>query len=233
MLSMKHITKSFATDNVVTHALREINLDFAEGDFVSVTGPSGSGKTTFLNIAGLLESSTSGEYWLDGEDISKLNDKGRSRMRNQKIGFIFQSFNLIPDLNLFDNVDVPLRYRGFNAAERKKRIELHLEQVGLAARMKHLPSQLSGGQQQRVAIARALATSPRFLLADEPTGNLDSSMAQSVMALLEEINRAGTTILMVTHDNTLAARAKRQIFIKDGRVEEITNHRQVHNLAAS
>ncbi len=233
MLSMKHITKSFATDNVVTHALREINLDLAEGDFVSVTGPSGSGKTTFLNIAGLLESSTSGEYWLDGEDISKLNDKGRSRMRNQKIGFIFQSFNLIPDLNLFDNVDVPLRYRGFNAAERKKRIELHLEQVGLAARMKHLPSQLSGGQQQRVAIARALATSPRFLLADEPTGNLDSSMAQSVMALLEEINRAGTTILMVTHDNTLAARAKRQIFIKDGRVEEITNHRQVHNLAAS
>jgi putative ABC transport system ATP-binding protein len=232
MLSMKHITKSFATDNVVTHALREINLDLAEGDFVSVTGPSGSGKTTFLNIAGLLESSTSGEYWLDGEDISKLDDKGRSRMRNQKIGFIFQSFNLIPDLNLFDNVDVPLRYRGFNAAERKKRIELHLEQVGLAARMKHLPSQLSGGQQQRVAIARALATSPRFLLADEPTGNLDSSMAQSVMGLLEEINRAGTTILMVTHDNTLAARAKRQIFIKDGRVEEITNHRQVHNLAA-
>ena len=184
-------------------------------------------QTTFLNIAGLLESPTSGEYWLDGEDISKLDDKGRSRMRNQKIGFIFQSFNLIPDLNLFDNVDVPLRYRGFNAAERKKRIELQLEQVGLASRMKHLPSQLSGGQQQRVAIARALATSPRFLLADEPTGNLDSDMAKSVMALLEEINRAGTTILMVTHDNTLAAAAKRQIYIKDGRVQEITATRHL------
>ncbi|WP_337878683.1 ABC transporter ATP-binding protein [Rheinheimera sp.] len=226
MLSMKHISKSFVTDNVITHALREINLDLNEGDFVSVTGPSGSGKTTFLNIAGLLEQSSSGEYWLDGEDIAKLNDAGRSRMRNQKIGFIFQSFNLIPDLNLFDNVDVPLRYRGFNAAERKKRIEHHLDQVGLASRMKHLPSQLSGGQQQRVAIARALATSPRFLLADEPTGNLDSQMAQSVMGLLEDINKGGTTILMVTHDPSLAARAKRQIFIKDGRVIELTQKNQ-------
>lgn len=226
MLSMKHISKSFVTDNVITHALREINLDLNEGDFVSVTGPSGSGKTTFLNIAGLLEQSSSGEYWLDGEDIAKLNDAGRSRMRNQKIGFIFQSFNLIPDLNLFDNVDVPLRYRGFNAAERKKRIEHHLDQVGLASRMKHLPSQLSGGQQQRVAIARALATSPRFLLADEPTGNLDSQMAQSVMGLLEDINKGGTTILMVTHDPSLAARAKRQIFIKDGRVTELTQKNQ-------
>ncbi|WP_337840829.1 ABC transporter ATP-binding protein [Rheinheimera sp.] len=226
MLSMKHISKSFVTDNVITHALREINLDLNEGDFVSVTGPSGSGKTTFLNIAGLLEQSSSGEYWLDGEDIARLNDAGRSRMRNQKIGFIFQSFNLIPDLNLFDNVDVPLRYRGFNAAERKKRIEHHLDQVGLASRMKHLPSQLSGGQQQRVAIARALATSPRFLLADEPTGNLDSQMAQSVMGLLEDINKGGTTILMVTHDPSLAARAKRQIFIKDGRVTELTQKNQ-------
>jgi putative ABC transport system ATP-binding protein len=234
MLSMKNISKSFATDNVVTHALRDINLDLGEGDFVSVTGPSGSGKTTFLNIAGLLESSTAGEYWLDGEDISKLDDNGRSRMRNQKIGFIFQSFNLIPDLNLFDNVDVPLRYRGFNTAERKKRIEYHLDQVGLASRMKHLPSQLSGGQQQRVAIARALATSPRFLLADEPTGNLDSNMAQSVMSLLEDINANGTTILMVTHDNGLAARAKRQIFIKDGHAQELVQGQQhhIHNLAA-
>lgn len=222
MLSMQQICKSFRTDDVVTHALREINLTLNEGDFVSVTGPSGSGKTTFLNIAGLLESPTSGAYMLDGEDISQLNDYGRSRLRNQKIGFVFQSFNLIPDLNLFDNVDVPLRYRGFNAAERKKRIEQQLEQVGLASRMKHLPSQLSGGQQQRVAIARALATSPRFLLADEPTGNLDSEMAQSVMALLEDINKNGTTILMVTHDPQLAARASRQIYLKDGRVQEIT-----------
>jgi len=226
MLSMQQICKSFRTDDVITHALREINLTLNEGDFVSVTGPSGSGKTTFLNIAGLLESPTSGAYMLDGEDISQLSDHGRSRLRNQKIGFVFQSFNLIPDLNLFDNVDVPLRYRGFNAAERKKRIEQQLEQVGLASRMKHLPSQLSGGQQQRVAIARALATSPRFLLADEPTGNLDSEMAQSVMALLEDINKNGTTILMVTHDPQLAARASRQIYLKDGRVQEITglNH---------
>lgn len=222
MLSMQQICKSFRTDDVVTHALREINLTLNEGDFVSVTGPSGSGKTTFLNIAGLLENPTSGAYLLDGDDISQLSDNGRSRLRNQKIGFVFQSFNLIPDLNLFDNVDVPLRYRGFNATERKKRIEQQLEQVGLASRMKHLPSQLSGGQQQRVAIARALATSPRFLLADEPTGNLDSEMAQSVMALLEDINKNGTTILMVTHDPQLAARASRQIYLKDGRVQEIT-----------
>ena len=223
MLTMNKISKSFITDDVATHALRDIQLHVNEGDFVSVTGPSGSGKTTFLNIAGLLETSSSGEYLLDGEDITKLNDSGRSRMRNQKIGFIFQSFNLIPDLNLFDNVDVPLRYRGLNASERKKRIEYHLDQVGLASRMKHLPSQLSGGQQQRVAIARALATSPRFLLADEPTGNLDSQMAQSVMSLLEDINKAGTTILMVTHDPSLAARAQRQIYIKDGHVSELTN----------
>lgn len=232
MLEMRKICKSFATDNVITHALRGIDLTLNEGDFVSVTGPSGSGKTTFLNIAGLLESPTSGEYWLDGEDISKHNDKGRSLLRNQKIGFIFQSFNLIPDLNLFDNVDVPLRYRGFNSSERKQRIEYHLEQVGLASRMKHLPSQLSGGQQQRVAIARALATSPRFLLADEPTGNLDSSMAQSVMALLEDINAKGTTILMVTHDMGLAERAKRQVFIKDGYIHEITNSHAARNTAA-
>lgn len=223
MLKMQQICKSFTTEDVVTHALREINLELNEGDFVSVTGPSGSGKTTFLNIAGLLENPSSGAYLLDGDDISRLNDAGRSRLRNQKIGFVFQSFNLIPDLNLFDNVDVPLRYRGFHAAERKKRIEHHLAQVGLASRMKHLPSQLSGGQQQRVAIARALATSPRFLLADEPTGNLDSAMAQSVLELLEDINKNGTTILMVTHDPQLARRANRQIYLKDGRVQELSN----------
>lgn len=222
MLSMKNISKSFATDNVVTHALRDINLDLGEGDFVSVTGPSGSGKTTFLNIAGLLESSTAGEYWLDGEDISKLDDKGRSRMRNQKIGFIFQSFNLIPDLNLFDNVDVPLRYRGFNASERKKRIEYHLDQVGLASRMKHLPSQLSGGQQQRVAIARALVGEPAILLADEPTGNLDSENAKSISALLTEFNSRGQSILLVTHDANVASIATRQLFMQNGRLTEAT-----------
>ncbi|KGK01022.1 ABC transporter ATP-binding protein [Thalassotalea sp. ND16A] len=221
MLTMNNISKVFQTDEVQTHALRDFHLKVNEGDFISVTGPSGSGKTTFLNIAGLLENFTSGTFMLDDIDISKLNDRDRSKTRNEKIGFIFQSFNLIPDLNLYDNVDVPLRYQGLNAKERKKRIVHHLEMVGLGSRMKHLPSQLSGGQQQRVAIARALATNPRFLLADEPTGNLDTQMAKSVMTLLEEINQQGTTIIMVTHDDDLANRATRKIQIKDGRVSEL------------
>jgi len=226
---MKNVNKIFQTADIQTHALRDFNLTVNEGDFLSVTGPSGSGKTTFLNIAGLLETYTNGEFLLDGEDVGQLNDKGRSRMRNEKIGFIFQGFNLIPDLNLFDNVDVPLRYRGFNAKERKRRILENLDRVGLASRMKHLPSQLSGGQQQRVAIARALATDPRFLLADEPTGNLDSEMAQGVMSLLEEINQQGTTIIMVTHDAALAKRARRQVQVKDGRVSELdlVSHRAI------
>lgn len=218
MLSMNQIGKVFQTELIETHALRGLSLEVNDGEFVAVTGPSGSGKTTFLNIAGLLEPASSGEYFLDGEQVASLNDYERSRLRNEKIGFIFQGFNLIPDLNLFDNVDVPLRYRGFNARERKRRIEEALELVGLSARLKHLPSQLSGGQQQRVAIARALAGEPRFLLADEPTGNLDSLMARQVMELLEQINRNGTTIIMVTHDNELAARAQRNIHIVDGQV---------------
>jgi putative ABC transport system ATP-binding protein len=218
---MQNISMIYRTDLVETHALREFSLEVEEGDFVSVTGPSGSGKTTFLNIAGLLESFNGGRYILDGRDVSELSDDDRSQVRNEKIGFVFQNFNLIPDLNLFDNVDVPLRYRGFNAAERKRRIENVLETVGLAARMKHLPSQLSGGQQQRVAIARALAGQPRFLLADEPTGNLDSHMAMSVMELIAEINSSGTTIIMVTHDSTLAALASRNVHILDGRVSDI------------
>ncbi len=218
MLSMQNISKVYRAGLVETHALRDFSLEVREGEFISVTGPSGSGKTTFLNIAGLLESFNSGRYELDGRDVSALSDSESSKVRNEKIGFIFQSFNLIPDLNLFDNVDVPLRYRGFNAAERKRRIEKVLETVGLAARMKHLPSQLSGGQQQRVAIARALAGEPRFLLADEPTGNLDSHMAMSVMELIAEINRNGTTIIMVTHDPALAELARRNVHILDGRV---------------
>jgi putative ABC transport system ATP-binding protein len=232
MLTMKDIKKVFRTDTVETHALRDFNLQVDEGEFVAVTGPSGSGKTTFLNIAGLLETFTSGSYTLDNMDVSNLNDKDRSRIRNEKIGFIFQSFNLIPDLDLFDNVDVPLRYRGFKSAERKKRIEESLEMVGLASRMKHLPAQLSGGQQQRVAIARALAGEPRFLLADEPTGNLDTKMAHSVMDLLHEINSNGTTIVMVTHDMTLAQQAKRNIFVRDGRVSELHDVNQSDTSAA-
>ena len=231
MLIMNNIKKIFRTDLVETHALRNFSLEVSEGEFVAVTGPSGSGKTTFLNITGMLETFDGGTYTLDGKDVSQLNDNQRSKLRNEKIGFIFQSFNLIPDLNLFDNVDVPLRYRGFSAKERKVRIENALERVGLSARMKHLPSQLSGGQQQRVAIARALAGEPLFLLADEPTGNLDSLMARQVMQLLEEINQQGTTIIMVTHDAELARRAQRNIHIVDGQVSDYQQLQPVLDVA--
>jgi len=221
MLKMNNISKVYQTRLVETHALRELDLHVEEGEFVAVTGPSGSGKTTFLNIAGLLESPSSGAYLLDGEDVSQLNDRQRSRRRNEKVGFIFQSFNLIPDLNLADNVDVPLRYRGWSATERRKAVGEMLDLVGLGSRQAYLPSQLSGGQQQRVAIARALAGKPRFLLADEPTGNLDSEMADIVMKLLESINGEGTTIVMVTHDPDLAHRAQRNIHILDGRASDV------------
>jgi putative ABC transport system ATP-binding protein len=218
MLQMQQIQKTYRTELVETHALHELNVSVKEGEFVAVTGPSGSGKTTFLNIAGLLESFERGTYLLDGKDVSRLCDDERSIYRNQKIGFIFQSFNLIPDLNLYDNVDVPLRYRRLPRAERKNRIEQALDTVGLASRMKHIPAQLSGGQQQRVAIARALAVEPKILFADEPTGNLDTGMARQVMELLQQIHAEGTTIVMVTHDLDLAMRADRNIHLIDGRV---------------
>ncbi len=221
MLKMKNISKVYRTELIETHALRELDLHVEEGEFVSVTGPSGSGKTTFLNLAGLLESPTSGDYELDGQNVGHLNDGQRSRIRNEKVGFIFQSFNLIPDLGLADNVDVPLRYRGWSGAKRRKAVGDMLDLVGLGSRKDYLPSQLSGGQQQRVAIARALAGNPRFLLADEPTGNLDSEMAGQVMALLEKVNEEGTTIVMVTHDHELARRARRNIHILDGRASDI------------
>jgi putative ABC transport system ATP-binding protein len=232
MMRMNNLSKVYRTHMIETHALRGFDIHVKEGEFVAVTGPSGSGKTTFLNIAGLLEEFSGGEYFLDGVDVRGLNDNARSKLRNEKLGFIFQGFNLIPDLNLFDNVDVPLRYRGFSAAERKKRIEDALAQVGLASRQKHYPAELSGGQQQRVAIARALAGSPKLLLADEPTGNLDSQMARGVMELLEEINAGGTTILMVTHDPELAARAHRNVHIIDGQVSDLT-HETARSLAAA
>lgn len=222
MLEMNNISKVYQSDMVQTHALREFNLSVNEGEFIAVTGPSGSGKTTFLNIAGMLEPYTGGQYLLDGTDVGKLNDNALAELRNQKIGFIFQGFNLIPDLNLYENIEVPLRYRGIKSNERKSRIEECLEQVGLAARAKHLPQQLSGGQQQRVAIARALAGKPRFLLADEPTGNLDSLMARQVMELLEQINRDGATIIMVTHDPDLARRAPRNIQVVDGQLADFS-----------
>ena len=227
MLSMQNISMVYRTDTVETHALREFSLDVAEGEFVAVTGPSGSGKTTFLNIAGLLERFSSGRYELDGQNVSDLSDAKASRFRNEKIGFVFQGFNLIPDLNVFDNVDVPLRYRRFSAAERKRRIDHVLELVGLGSRARHLPSQLSGGQQQRVPIARALAGEPRFLLADEPTGNLDSHMALGIMELIGEINAQGTTIIMVTHDPTLADMACRNVHIRDGRVSDMVEDTQL------
>lgn len=229
MLQMTGVKKTYRTELVETYALRDMTVSVSDGEFVAVTGSSGSGKTTFLNIAGLLESFEHGTYQLDGEDVSRLSDDERSTYRNQKIGFIFQSFNLIPDLNLFENVDVPLRYRRLSKGDRKQRIEHALETVGLASRMKHVPAQLSGGQQQRVAIARALAGNPKILLADEPTGNLDSTMAHQVLELLEEIHADGTTIIMVTHDQDLARRAERNIQLLDGRVaaEELAAERSV------
>jgi putative ABC transport system ATP-binding protein len=220
MLKMRNISKIYRTDLIETHALRDFSLDVAAGEFVAVTGPSGSGKTTFLNVAGLLETFDTGTYELDGVAVSRLSDDKRSRLRNEKIGFIFQGFNLIPDLNIYDNVDVPLRYRRLRNADRHERITSALDLVGLGSRMKHMPSQLSGGQQQRVAIARAIAGDPAFLLADEPTGNLDSLMARQVMELLEQINEMGTTIVLVTHDPELAQRAQRNVHVVDGQISE-------------
>jgi putative ABC transport system ATP-binding protein len=217
-MEMKSIKKVYRTALVETHALEDFSLHVRSGEFVAVMGPSGSGKTTFLNVAGLLDTFEGGTYVLDDQDVSRLNDDQMSRIRNQKIGFVFQSFNLIPDLDVADNVDVPLRYRGLPARERKERIERALGLVGLSSRLRHLPSQLSGGQQQRVAIARVLAGDPRFILADEPTGNLDSLMTREILDLLEDINGRGTTIVMVTHSPECAARAHRQIHLLDGKV---------------
>jgi putative ABC transport system ATP-binding protein len=216
MLRMSSVSKIFRTDHVETRALHDFSLEVKTGEFVAVSGPSGSGKTTFLNVAGLLETFDSGSYELDGQSVKDLSDDQRSRLRNRSIGFVFQGFNLLPDLDVYNNIDVPLRYRRMKAAERGQRIARVLELVGLKSRSKHMPSQLSGGQQQRVAIARALAGEPNFLLADEPTGNLDSEMAGQVMDLLAEIHDKGTTIVMVTHDSTLSHRAQRTVQVIDG-----------------
>jgi putative ABC transport system ATP-binding protein len=220
MLRMQNISKIYRTDLIETYALRKFSLEVSPGEFVAVTGPSGSGKTTFLNVAGLLEEFDSGSYQLEGTDVARLGDDARSRLRNERIGFIFQSFNLIPDLNVYDNVDVPLRYRRLSTSDRRERIDSALALVGLSSRVRHLPSQLSGGQQQRVAIARAIAGDPAFLLADEPTGNLDSLMSRQVMDLLEQINEMGTTILLVTHDPELARRAQRHVHLIDGQISD-------------
>jgi putative ABC transport system ATP-binding protein len=221
MLSMKNIRKIYQTDLIETHALHDVSIEVGKGEFVAIMGRSGSGKTTFLNIAGLLDTFDSGSYRLDGQDVSRLSDSEMSRIRNEKIGFIFQSFNLIPDLDVFDNVDVPLRYRRLPARERRERIERAVEMVGLLSRLRHLPAQLSGGQQQRVAIARVLAGEPRLILADEPTGNLDTLMSREVMDQLERINETGTTIVMVTHTPECASRASRRIHLLDGEIVDL------------
>src|SRR5690606_11526828 len=211
ILEMLSISMSYRTDLVETHALRAFDLVVKPGEFVAVTGPSGSGKTTFLSIAGLLETASAGSYLLDGRPVEALSDRQRSELRARSIGFVFQSFNLIPELDLRNNVELPLRYGGMPAAERRRRTDAALHMVGLGTRMEHYPSQLSGGQQQRAAIARAIVTEPSLLLADEPTGNLDSAMAQEILELLERLNERGTTIVMVTHDPVLAARAGRRV----------------------
>ncbi len=216
MLVMKDVSKVFRTAMVETHAVRDLTLHVRPGEFVAVTGPSGSGKTTFLNIAGLLEELTGGDYLLDGVNVKQLDDRARSRLRNEKIGFIFQSFNLIPDLDLFDNVDVPLRYRRLTRGERKTRIEHALERVGLASRMRHFPAELSGGQQQRVAIARAIAGEPKLLLADEPTGNLDSRTSIEIMGIFQQLNEQGMTVIMVTHELDIARYCRRVVVMRDG-----------------
>jgi putative ABC transport system ATP-binding protein len=215
---MDSVTKVFYTDEVETHALAGIHLEINQGDYISIAGPSGCGKSTLLSILGLLDSPTEGSYQLNGKPVQGLSLSERARIRNREIGVIFQSFNLIGDLTVYENVELPLTYRGMNSAERKKRVNAALEKVGMAHRAKHLPSQLSGGQQQRVAVARAVVGDPLILLADEPTGNLDSTNGEAVMDLLRELHRGGATICMVTHDPRFARHADRSIHLFDGRV---------------
>jgi len=218
MLKMRGVSKAYRSEVLEIFALRDLSIHVREGEFIAVTGPSGSGKTTFLTVAGMLDEFTEGEYELDGENVYRMNDHERSRLRREKIGFIFQSFNLLQDLTVRENVDMPLRYRGLPAAERRRRVETSLFRVGLSERTNYYPAELSGGQQQRVAIARALAGSPRVLLADEPTGNLDEEAARSVMDLMQELHRGGATIVVVTHSAEMTQRAEREVRIVDGRI---------------
>jgi len=218
LIELHDVTKVFYTDEVETHALACVSLELRRGEYVSITGPSGCGKSTLLSILGLLDSPTKGRYILKGRPVESLKDAERARIRNREVGFIFQAFNLIGDLTVYENVELPLTYRGMRAAERKKRVQEALEKVGIAHRMKHYPSQLSGGEQQRVAVARGLGGDPAILLADEPTGNLDSVNGQAVMDLLSELHKQGTTICMVTHDPRYADFADRTVQLFDGKV---------------
>jgi putative ABC transport system ATP-binding protein len=220
LIKLEGVTKVFLTDEVETHALSGIHLEIQRGEFVSIAGPSGCGKSTLLSILGLLDSPSDGSYTLNDRPVARLTLSERTRIRNREIGFIFQAFNLIGDLTVYENVELPLTYRGMSAAERKQRVEQALEKVAMAHRMKHYPSQLSGGQQQRVAVARALVGEPSILLADEPTGNLDSKNGEAVMELLHELNRQGATLCMVTHDARYAATASRNVHLFDGHIVE-------------
>jgi putative ABC transport system ATP-binding protein len=220
LIKLDGIKKVFYTDEVETHALAGIHLEIQQGEYVAIAGPSGCGKSTLLAILGLLDTPTDGQYLLNGNQVANLSLSERARVRNREIGFIFRSFNLIGDLTVFENVELPLIYRGMKAAERRERANAALERVGMAHRSKHLPSQLSGGQQQRVAVARAVGGQPSILLADEPTGNLDSKNGEAVMELLRELHRQGATICMVTHDPRYAAHADRSVHLFDGRIVE-------------
>jgi putative ABC transport system ATP-binding protein len=222
LIRMTSIRKVFYTDEVETHALHDVHVDVKAGEYVAISGPSGCGKTTLLSILGLLDTPTDGEYLLADEPVAKLSASERARIRNRQIGFIFQAFNLIGDLTVYENVELPLTYRGMSGTERKERVTAALERVGMSHRMKHYPAQLSGGQQQRVAVARAVAGDPLILLADEPTGNLDSVNGEAVMELLRELHRGGATICMVTHDPRYSAHADRSIHLFDGRVVDET-----------
>ena len=226
VIKLQDVTKVFATEEVETHALSSVSVEINKGDYVSIAGPSGCGKSTLLSILGLLDSPTEGKYTLNSRPVADLPLSERARVRNREIGFIFQSFNLIGDLTVYENVELPLTYRGMKAAERKERVMSALEKVGMSHRAKHLPSQLSGGQQQRVAVARAVGGSPSILLADEPTGNLDSKNGEAVMELLRELHREGATICMVTHDPRYARHADRSIHLFDGRVVEEDGSKQ-------
>ncbi|HEY0405078.1 MAG TPA: ABC transporter ATP-binding protein [Pyrinomonadaceae bacterium] len=218
LMRLAGVTKIFFTDEVEAHALSGIHLEIMRGEHVAIAGPSGCGKSTLLSILGLLDTPTEGDYWLAGKAIESLSPAERARLRNREIGFIFQSFNLISDLTVYENVELPLTYRGMKASERKRLAQAALEKVGMARRAKHLPSQLSGGQQQRVAVARAVAGQPAIILADEPTGNLDSQSGQAVMELLRDLHRQGATVCMVTHDPAYARYADRTIHLFDGRI---------------
>jgi len=220
LIKLEGIKKVFLTDEVETHALSGIHLEIGKGEYVCIAGPSGCGKSTLLSILGLLDTPTDGKYTLNDKPVENLNFAERARIRNREVGFIFQSFNLIGDLTVFENVELPLTYRGLSSTERKQRAQAALEKVGMAHRLNHYPSQLSGGQQQRVAVARALAGKPSILLADEPTGNLDSKNGEAVMELLRELHREGATICMVTHDSRFARHSERTIHLFDGRIVE-------------